>query len=222
MSTHCQHEPNLVHTSTSSPQAGHRQFFLYFNQYGNYTTFHTIYVSSLWVQSTVNSNDREGHEGTLPSEMQKVNRTNACYWTVFLYGVVWRITWWIALLPSWYILLSFNKTIIIRYPKISLKLQLEHSINLCIGRRARGDHTVTLWNTTNWLQTWGNCDGAFPLTPPQACSVISGITSLNCSANEMAPLLLDFFLPKFQVVTNLAYGQDGNILMTKAKHLLTQ
>lgn len=32
---------------------------------------------------------------------------------------------------------------------MSLKLQLEHSINLFIGREARGEHIVTLWSTVN-------------------------------------------------------------------------
>lgn len=41
-STHCQHVPNMVHTSTGSPQAGDPLF--YFNQYGNYSTFHTIFL----------------------------------------------------------------------------------------------------------------------------------------------------------------------------------
>lgn len=50
-------------------QAPHRletlTYFLYFNHYGNCSTLHTIYISSLWVQSTVNSNYKGRSRGHL-------------------------------------------------------------------------------------------------------------------------------------------------------------
>lgn len=116
-STHCQAWTKFDSHINKVP-TGWRPSLLFFILINMVTIVHsTLYMFLHWEYNLLLTVIiRESHEGTeTPTEMQKVNLANACYWTVFLYGVVWRITWWMALLqrPSWYIL-TFNKTITIR------------------------------------------------------------------------------------------------------------